>query len=145
MITPYKKIYSPNLLLISLIILLALTGCARSTPAPSANCVPPPVKVAFPHLVFQKPGDALPTHVLPPEGWKPQLGDEQSKKLHTFDSVQSIIAQSSDDIWVATYHALVRYRPRSGELITYWTFANFGVSNFKNRSSCGLPAAKGSA
>lgn len=119
MTTLCKRIHSLEILLISLITLLTLTGCARSTPAPSASCVPPPVKVAFPYLVFQEPGDALPADVLPPSEWEPQLSDDQSKRLHPFSSVDSIAARSSDEIWLLTSQDLVRYQPSTHELITY--------------------------
>ena len=119
-----------KILLISLVALLTWTGCSRSTPASSTSCVPPPVKVAFPHHVLWGQGDELPAHVLPPKEWEPQLSDGQSQKLKTLYSISSIVARSRDDIWITTSRDLARYRPSTHELITYTVKVDEGGAFF---------------
>jgi hypothetical protein len=114
-----KNAYAHIGLLIAFVVLLAWTGCARSTskPAQSTGCIPPPVQIAYPYQTFRQPGDTDDT-ILPPLEWEPQLSDEQLAQIRHFYTAKSMVARGND-IWFTDNNTLARYRPGTDELTTY--------------------------
>ncbi|MBN1874301.1 MAG: hypothetical protein JXA33_08715 [Anaerolineae bacterium] len=81
-------------------------------------CIAPPVSVAFPPDAAAPPGYRQ-TPVPVASIWEPQLSQRQRKTVMQ-EQAHSIVARSSDDIWViASVTAIVNYRPSIGKLYTY--------------------------
>lgn len=111
----------------SLMALVALSACAAptyapaSTPAPTPvpGCIPPPASIAFPVYATRGPG-SLPTPVPMSPEFEPQLSDEQRQTFNSY-AVVSLVARSSDDIWIAAAsdRPVIRYQPSAQTVVTY--------------------------
>lgn len=107
---------------------LALSGCIQrsSTSQSQEDCVQPSVPVAFPAYATTGPESNQPitTPIPLPVEWQPQLYPEQLQKWKSLDPVTSLVARSSDEIWLIASHigdwgSIVRFRPSTREIITY--------------------------
>lgn len=102
-------------------LLLVLSACEEPTESPSPfSCLQPPVKVAFPVNATADP-DFDPTVVPIGVEWEPQLSANQSQTIYRAvpRAVRSIVATSSDTIWLIIEDRLMLFQPSTGELSDY--------------------------